>query len=60
LADLPPARCQLLHCGAVSELCVALEQRVSDMDVCTYIVRIFRYVENTVLFLHAVRSPVVL
>ncbi|XP_075270375.1 armadillo repeat-containing protein 2 isoform X4 [Opisthocomus hoazin] len=41
LADLPPARCQLLHCGAVSELCVALEQRVSDMDVCTYIVRIF-------------------
>ncbi|NXK88624.1 ARMC2 protein, partial [Formicarius rufipectus] len=39
LADLPTARCQLLCGGAVSELCVALEQRVSDKDVCTYIVR---------------------
>ncbi|XP_054052596.1 armadillo repeat-containing protein 2 isoform X2 [Rissa tridactyla] len=41
LADLPPARCQLVCNGAVSELCVALEQRMNDMDVCTYIVRIF-------------------
>ncbi|NWU16747.1 ARMC2 protein, partial [Cephalopterus ornatus] len=40
LADLPPARCQLICSGAASELCVALEQRVSDQDVCTYIVRI--------------------
>ncbi|NXF82743.1 ARMC2 protein, partial [Sclerurus mexicanus] len=39
LADLPPARCQLLCGGAVSELCVALEQRGGDKDVCTYIVR---------------------
>ncbi|NWX13407.1 ARMC2 protein, partial [Aegotheles bennettii] len=41
LADLPPARCQLICSGAVSELSVALEQRLSDKDVCTYIVRIF-------------------
>ncbi|NXV45774.1 ARMC2 protein, partial [Uria aalge] len=41
LADSPPARCQLLCNGAVSELCVALEQRTNDKDVCTYIVRIF-------------------
>ncbi|NXP26364.1 ARMC2 protein, partial [Scytalopus superciliaris] len=39
LADLPPARWRLLCGGAVSELCVALEQRVSDKDVCTSIVR---------------------
>uniref|UniRef100_A0A8C3C5B1 Armadillo repeat containing 2 n=1 Tax=Cairina moschata TaxID=8855 RepID=A0A8C3C5B1_CAIMO len=41
LADLPQARCQLICSGAVSELCVALEQRMNDKDVCTYIVRIF-------------------
>ncbi|XP_068267704.1 armadillo repeat-containing protein 2 [Nyctibius grandis] len=41
LANLPPARCQLLCNGAVSELSVALEQRMNDKDVCTYIVRIF-------------------
>ncbi|NXN63705.1 ARMC2 protein, partial [Himantopus himantopus] len=41
LADLPPARCQLISNSAVSELCVALEQRMNDKDVCTYIVRIF-------------------
>ncbi|XP_039235748.1 armadillo repeat-containing protein 2 isoform X4 [Pipra filicauda] len=40
LADLPPARCRLICSGAASELCVALEQRVNDQDVCTYIVRI--------------------
>ncbi|XP_010121420.1 PREDICTED: armadillo repeat-containing protein 2, partial [Chlamydotis macqueenii] len=41
LADLPPARCQLMCSGAVSELSVVLEQRMNDKDVCTYIVRIF-------------------
>ncbi|XP_035756207.1 armadillo repeat-containing protein 2 isoform X3 [Egretta garzetta] len=41
LADLPPARRQLICNGAVSELSVALEQRMNDKDVCTYIVRIF-------------------
>ncbi|NXK11713.1 ARMC2 protein, partial [Herpetotheres cachinnans] len=41
LADLPPARCLLMRSGTVSELCVALEQRTDDKDVCTYIVRIF-------------------
>ncbi|KAM6279566.1 armadillo repeat-containing protein 2 isoform 2-T3 [Porphyrio hochstetteri] len=40
LADLPPARRQLACSGAVAELCVALEQRTNDKDVCTYIVRI--------------------
>lgn len=49
LADLPQTRCQLVCSGAVSELCVALEQRMNDKDVCTYIVRIFRYGVNTVL-----------
>ncbi|NXE22456.1 ARMC2 protein, partial [Ardeotis kori] len=41
LADLPPARCQLMCSGAVSELSVVLEQRMNDKDICTYIVRIF-------------------
>ncbi|XP_053918274.1 armadillo repeat-containing protein 2 isoform X3 [Cuculus canorus] len=41
LADLPLARSQLICSGAVSELSVALQQRMSDKDVCTYIVRIF-------------------
>ncbi|NWV24489.1 ARMC2 protein, partial [Origma solitaria] len=41
LADFPPARCLLSCSGAVSELCVALEQRSGDKDVCTCIVRIF-------------------
>ncbi|KFQ44128.1 Armadillo repeat-containing protein 2, partial [Nestor notabilis] len=41
LADLAPARRQLIRSGAVSELCVALEQRMRDKDVCTYVVRIF-------------------
>nr|XP_013804339.1 PREDICTED: armadillo repeat-containing protein 2 isoform X2 [Apteryx mantelli mantelli] len=41
LADIPQARCQLICNGAVPELCVALEQHMNDMDVCTYIVRIF-------------------
>ncbi|NWI16700.1 ARMC2 protein, partial [Crypturellus soui] len=40
LADLPQARCQLVSNGAIPELCVALEQRVNDVDVCTYIARI--------------------
>ncbi|NXP12737.1 ARMC2 protein, partial [Thinocorus orbignyianus] len=41
VADLAPARRQLVGGGAVSELCVALEQRMNDLDACTYIVRIF-------------------
>ncbi|XP_061222773.1 armadillo repeat-containing protein 2 [Neopsephotus bourkii] len=41
LADLAPARRQLIRRGAASELCVALEQRMRDKDVCTYIARIF-------------------
>uniref|UniRef100_A0A8C5T6J9 Armadillo repeat containing 2 n=1 Tax=Malurus cyaneus samueli TaxID=2593467 RepID=A0A8C5T6J9_9PASS len=40
LADFGPARCRLSCSGAVSELCVALEQRGGDKDVCTCIVRI--------------------
>ncbi|NXN28663.1 ARMC2 protein, partial [Nycticryphes semicollaris] len=41
VADVAPARCQLICSDTVSELCVALEQRMNDKDVCTYIVRIF-------------------
>ncbi|NXS95268.1 ARMC2 protein, partial [Jacana jacana] len=40
-AALAAARCQLARSAAVPELCVALEQRRNDKDVCTYIVRIF-------------------
>ncbi|KAM9297532.1 armadillo repeat-containing protein 2 [Morus bassanus] len=40
LANLPPARRQLICSGAVPELFVALEQRMNDKDVCAYIVRI--------------------
>ncbi|XP_064915727.1 armadillo repeat-containing protein 2 isoform X3 [Columba livia] len=41
LAESPPARQQLICRGAAAELCVALEQRMSDKDVCAYIIRIF-------------------
>ncbi|NXD79997.1 ARMC2 protein, partial [Halcyon senegalensis] len=41
LADLPAARERLVGCGAASALCVALEQRIADKDVCTYSLRIF-------------------
>ncbi|NXW43303.1 ARMC2 protein, partial [Nyctiprogne leucopyga] len=41
LVDLSLARHQLMCNGAVSELCVVLEQRLNDKDVCSYIVRIF-------------------
>nr|XP_033792028.1 armadillo repeat-containing protein 2 isoform X2 [Geotrypetes seraphini] len=41
LADLAQSRPKFLHSGAFSELCVALEQQMSDKDVCTNIARIF-------------------
>ncbi|KFP87197.1 Armadillo repeat-containing protein 2, partial [Apaloderma vittatum] len=41
LAECPAARGRLLRGAAVPELCVALEQRMNDTDICTYIVRIF-------------------
>ncbi|PKK33651.1 armadillo repeat containing 2 [Columba livia] len=41
LSESPPARQQLICRGAAAELCVALEQRMSDKDVCAYIIRIF-------------------
>ncbi|NWR57994.1 ARMC2 protein, partial [Bucorvus abyssinicus] len=41
LANLPVARGQLVGHGAACELCVALEQRLNDKDVCTYIIRMF-------------------
>ncbi|NXK62131.1 ARMC2 protein, partial [Sylvietta virens] len=40
LADCAPARRRLSDCAAVPELCVALEQRSSDKDVCFCIVRV--------------------
>ncbi|NXS18862.1 ARMC2 protein, partial [Mystacornis crossleyi] len=40
LADCPAARRRLSCSGAVPELCVALEQRGGDKDVCTCIVSI--------------------
>ncbi|NXI45912.1 ARMC2 protein, partial [Galbula dea] len=41
LAESPLGRQQLLGSGAASVLSVALEQRVSDGDVCAYVIRIF-------------------
>uniref|UniRef100_A0A8D0GH59 Armadillo repeat containing 2 n=1 Tax=Sphenodon punctatus TaxID=8508 RepID=A0A8D0GH59_SPHPU len=41
LVDLPQSRCELLCSNAVSELCVVLEQRVNDKDICTNVARIF-------------------
>ncbi|XP_030055047.1 armadillo repeat-containing protein 2 isoform X2 [Microcaecilia unicolor] len=41
LADLPQSRSKFLHSSAFSELCVALDQQISDKDVCTNIARIF-------------------
>ncbi|NXX36139.1 ARMC2 protein, partial [Nicator chloris] len=40
LADCAPARRRLSDSAAVPELCVALEQRSSDKDVCICIVRV--------------------
>ncbi|NWX58881.1 ARMC2 protein, partial [Promerops cafer] len=40
LANCALARRRLSHSGAVPELCVALEQRSSDKDVCIWIVRV--------------------
>lgn len=44
LADCALARRRLSDSGAIAELCVALEQRSSDKDVCICIVRVLRYV----------------
>ncbi|KAL2306587.1 hypothetical protein Nmel_004516 [Mimus melanotis] len=42
LADCPLARRRLSDSGAIPELCVALEQRGSDKDMCIWIVRVLR------------------
>ncbi|XP_060710590.1 armadillo repeat-containing protein 2 [Hemiscyllium ocellatum] len=41
LADLPQSRSRFLSTGALSELCVVLEQHLNDKDVCTNVARIF-------------------
>ncbi|XP_069462647.1 armadillo repeat-containing protein 2 [Ambystoma mexicanum] len=41
LADLPQSRHKFLVSGALSELCVVLEQHMVDSDVCTNIARLF-------------------
>ncbi|XP_062980883.1 armadillo repeat-containing protein 2 [Elgaria multicarinata webbii] len=41
LVDLPQSRCKLLDYGAIPELCLMLEKRMSDKDVCTNVARIF-------------------
>ncbi|XP_053153295.1 armadillo repeat-containing protein 2 isoform X2 [Hemicordylus capensis] len=41
LVDLPQSRCKLLDNGAVPELYLMLEKRLSDKDVCTNVARIF-------------------
>uniref|UniRef100_A0A8D2J0U5 Armadillo repeat containing 2 n=1 Tax=Varanus komodoensis TaxID=61221 RepID=A0A8D2J0U5_VARKO len=41
LVDLPQSRCKLLDYGAIPELCLMLEKRISDKDICTNVARIF-------------------
>ncbi|KAJ1151931.1 hypothetical protein NDU88_004710 [Pleurodeles waltl] len=40
-ADLPQSRHKFLVSNALSELCIVLEQHMSDSDVCTNIARLF-------------------
>ncbi|XP_028578939.2 armadillo repeat-containing protein 2 isoform X2 [Podarcis muralis] len=41
LVDLPQSRCKLLDSEAIPELCLMLEKRMNDKDVCTNVARIF-------------------
>ncbi|KAJ7341820.1 hypothetical protein JRQ81_007092 [Phrynocephalus forsythii] len=41
LVDLPQSRCKLLEYGAIQELCLVLEKRMSDKDICINVARIF-------------------
>ncbi|XP_041044509.1 armadillo repeat-containing protein 2 isoform X3 [Carcharodon carcharias] len=41
LADLPQSRSRFLSTGALLELCVVLEQHITDKDICTNVARIF-------------------
>ncbi|XP_048349015.1 armadillo repeat-containing protein 2 isoform X2 [Sphaerodactylus townsendi] len=40
LVDLPQSRCKLLSYGAIPELCLMMEKRVNDKDICTNVARI--------------------
>lgn len=57
LADCPLALHRLSSSGAVPELCVALEQRGSDKDVCIWIVRVLRYVWTQLCMLFLLKWP---
>nr|XP_056712179.1 armadillo repeat-containing protein 2 [Euleptes europaea] len=41
LVDLPQSRCELLSYGAIPELCLMMEKRMNDKDICTNVARIF-------------------
>ncbi|KAM6459507.1 armadillo repeat-containing protein 2 isoform 2-T7 [Liasis olivaceus] len=41
LVDLPQSRCKFLEYGAIPELCLMLEKRMGDKDICTNVARIF-------------------
>ncbi|XP_026582421.1 armadillo repeat-containing protein 2 [Pseudonaja textilis] len=41
LVDLLQSRCKFLEYGAIPELCLTLEKRMSDKDVCINVARIF-------------------
>ncbi|XP_015260887.1 PREDICTED: armadillo repeat-containing protein 2 [Gekko japonicus] len=41
LVDLPQSRCKLLSSGAIPELCLMMEERMNDKDICTNVARIF-------------------
>uniref|UniRef100_A0ABM5G942 Armadillo repeat-containing protein 2 isoform X2 n=1 Tax=Pogona vitticeps TaxID=103695 RepID=A0ABM5G942_9SAUR len=41
LVDLSQSRCKLLEYGAILDLCLMLEKRMNDKDICTNVARIF-------------------
>ncbi|XP_025026171.1 armadillo repeat-containing protein 2 isoform X2 [Python bivittatus] len=41
LVDLPQSRCKFLEYGAIPEICLMLEKRMGDKDICTNVARIF-------------------
>ncbi|XP_061479538.1 armadillo repeat-containing protein 2 isoform X2 [Rhineura floridana] len=41
LVDLPQSRCKLMDSEAIPDLCLMLEKRMNDKDICTNVARIF-------------------
>ncbi|XP_054836563.1 armadillo repeat-containing protein 2 [Eublepharis macularius] len=46
LVDLPQSRHKLLSYGAIPELCLIMEKRMNDKDICTNLARIFSKISS--------------